>query len=77
MLLLDVLEALEAVLLSVIEHLVAFNMAEVAHVADISESIVVVEAPLASPVADSLAFLRLLILLLVLSHCLRLHLRLR
>jgi len=71
LLLLDGLEALEAVLLCVIKHLVALNVAEVAHVADVSECVVVIEASLAGPVADSFTFL-LFVLLLVLP--LRLHL---
>lgn len=37
-----------------VKHFVAFNMAEVAHVADISECKVVVEASLAGPVTNSL-----------------------
>ena len=37
-----------------VEHFVALDVAKVAHVANISECEVVVEAPLASPVSNSL-----------------------
>ena len=50
---LDVLDAHESLLLLVVEHLVAFDVAQIAHVAYVSERVVVVEASLAGPVANS------------------------
>ena len=50
-------DGLQPILLLVVEHFVALNVAEVAHVAHISECIVVIEASLASPVANSLLVL--------------------
>lgn len=37
-----------------VEHFVALNMAEIAHIAYVSKGEVVIEASLASPVSDSL-----------------------
>lgn len=48
------LDRLISLALLTVEHFVALDMAKVAHVADVSEGEVVVEASLASPVTDSL-----------------------
>ena len=64
LLLLNILEALHPILLGVVQHLITFNMAQIAHVAHLSECIVVVEASLAGPVTDSLLLLLLLRLFL-------------
>jgi hypothetical protein len=50
----ECLYLLESLALLSVEHLTALDMAEVAHVANISECEVVVEASLASPVTNSL-----------------------
>jgi hypothetical protein len=52
---------LHSILLLAVKHLVALDVAQVAHVAYISESVVVVEAPLAGPITHS--FLVLLFVL--------------
>lgn len=48
---------LHSALLLVVEHFVALDVAEVAHVAHISESVVVVETSLTSPVSNSFLIL--------------------
>ena len=60
----------ESALLLLVEQLVALDVAEVAHVADVSERKVVVEASLTGPVADTLLHnhLLLLVALLVAVH---------
>ena len=60
----------ESALLLLVEQLVALDVAQVAHVADVSERKVVVEASLTSPVADTLLHnhLLLLVALLVAVH---------
>ena len=54
-----VLNTNKSLLLLIVEHLIAFDMAEIAHIAHISESVVMVEASLASPVTHSLLVLLL------------------
>lgn len=56
---LKVLNTDQSLLLLIVEHLIAFDMAEIAHIAHISESVVMVEASLASPVTHSLLVLLL------------------
>ena len=65
LMLLNVLEALHPILLSVVQHLVAFNVTKIAHVAHLSECIVVVEASLTGPITNSLLLLLLLKLFLM------------
>lgn len=44
---------LQSVLLLVVEHLVALNVAQIAHVAHISECVIVIETSLACPITNS------------------------
>ena len=44
---------LQPVLLLVVEHLVALNVAQIAHIAHISECIIMIEASLACPITNS------------------------
>lgn len=61
------LDGIKPVLLLVVQHLVAFNVAQVAHVANFSKRIVVVETSLASPVPNSLSICSLFLNLIFLT----------